>query len=141
MSRLVHSYWFFVAGFKVADRCDIKEFIVVFEWDPEATIVFLHELRHLLPSEIIPQRRLVRPVSGPLSFAPRVSNQAKSLSATVLKLDFFCTDQWVSVCIDQTHTFHIGWGEVCFLARGNSSAHGKLIFVGKKDRLPQSVLV
>jgi hypothetical protein len=69
---LIRAYRLLILIIEVAYGSDVEELVVIFEIDPEATVVFSLKFRHLFTSETVPLPRIVAPVAVPLFLAPRV---------------------------------------------------------------------
>lgn len=127
----------------IANSCDVEELVVILEFDPKETVVFLLKLWHLFARKAIPLPRAVAPVSVPLLLAPRISDLKQSNLLTRARPNFPCLYQTVSVRVDQTHGLHIFGRHFNLLFRHgrNCAAHNPVSLVSSLDRLPQPFFI
>jgi hypothetical protein len=67
-----------ITGLIKADGRYIEELIIVFERNPEATIILVLVFWNLLDHVFGPKSRAVTPIARPFFLTPRVSNLAES---------------------------------------------------------------
>ena len=102
----------------VADSCDVEEFCVICESDPEASIILILQANLRLRT-FSPFFRLVTPISLPLSLAPRIANLDEPLRLAIVERDQFRSNQAVGVCIYKSGPFDLRFAQIFVCYTGN----------------------
>lgn len=112
----------------VANRRDVEEPEVVIKGDPEATVVFINETNLLLRT-FCPSGRLITPVTLPFFLTPGVANLNQALCLSVIKRDYFCSNQTVCMSINQANRLDCLITECCIRLTCHGCAHRECLLV------------
>lgn len=122
----------------VADGCDVEEFYILHEADPEAAIVFVLQI-YLFFCRFGPLGRLVAPVALPLLLAPGIPDLYDSLSLAVIEGEEFGSNKTVGVCVNQTNSLDTLTRKFCIGLRGHRRAHRIAELVSLEDIIPELI--